>query len=381
MASDTKSGIEADVLTDAVASLTLAPASTQPVEETFVGVKKALNAFSTIRDFGTYVWKPGSPSRDELKSHGEATANDILHRIDAGNNPTDVPVLNLKNVRLPVKFLTSRTQFLTNRFPNDAGVAASIAAATSRGLNLDDVDFIFGGSTLSMLSERSTAGNVYLVQRVGQTIAVGKHSEYTSDLMARGFQFERLVTGEKMAAHASENRVLSMQLALVGDFRVFFHAELDAVDVDGTRVEIKSGNPAMFGAKQMFQMVASRSRSLVFAKCQGNRVCGIEKRSIEEVASWVSREKRLVLQQNLLDTMLEIKDLAASIGEDEPSQLLFRDGHVELRPRPDVALLPPRGVVASIVACKYTEDLGFHCSDSASESESEDEDAPGRYNK
>ena len=360
MASDTKSGIEADVLTDAVASLTLAPASTQPVEETFVGVKKALNAFSTIRDFGTYVWKPGSPSRDELKSHGEATANDILHRIDTGNNPTDVPVLNLKNVRLPVKFLTSRTQFLTNRFPNDAGVAASIAAATSRGLNLDDVDFIFGGSTLSMLSERSTADNVYLVQRVGQTIAVGKHSEYTSDLMARGFQFERLVTGEKMAAHASENRVLSMQLALVGDFRVFFHAELDAVDVDGTRVEIKSGNPAMFGAKQMFQMVASRSRSLVFAKCQGNRVCGIEKRSIEEVASWVSREKRLVLQQNLLDTMLEIKDLAASIGEDEPSQLLFRDGHVELRPRPDVALLPPRGVVASIVACKYTEDLGFH---------------------
>lgn len=348
---DTRAGSEADVLTDAVASLTLAPASTQPVEETFVGVNEALPAFSTIRDFGTYVWKPGRPSRDELKSHGEATAHDILHRIDASNNPTGVPVLDLKNVRLPVKFLTDRRQLLTNRFPNDAGVAASIAAAASRGLKLeDDVDFVFGGSTLNVLSERSTANNVYLVQRVGQAIAVGKHSEYTSDLMARGFQFERLVTGEKMAARANENCVMSMQLARVGDFRVFFHAELDAVDVDGTRVEIKSGNPDRFGTKEMFQMVASRSGSLVFAKCQGNKLHGIEKRSLAEVAAWVPREKRLALQESLLGTMREIKDLAASIGEDEPSQLVFRDGCVELRPMPDVALLPPRGVMDSITS-------------------------------
>ena len=45
-----------------------------------------------------------------------------------------------------------------------------------------------------MLSERSTANNTYLVQRAGQAIAAGKHAEYTSDLMARGFQFERLAS-------------------------------------------------------------------------------------------------------------------------------------------------------------------------------------------
>ena len=342
----------ADSLVDAVKSLTLSTA-TEPEPETFTGVHDALSSFSTLHDLGVYVWHPGSPTRTDLKSHIDVTEQDIRSRLDVTDNPVGIPQLNLAKAKVPVQFTNPKPQYLTNRFPNDPGVAASLAAAAARGMDLGDVDFVFGGSTLNVLSSLATDNKVYLVQRIGKVIAVIKHSEYTSDLSARGFQFKRHVTGERMGARMSEDCVVGMQVARIGSFRVLFHADLDAVDADGTRLEIKSGNPQRFGAKEMFKMVSSRAGSLVYAKCKGNKLVGIERESIAGVAEWVPLSKRVALQTTLLNAMGELKEMVDTIGEDAPSELTFdADGHVALQPRSDVAMLPPRDVVVATTSMR-----------------------------
>lgn len=337
----------ADVLADAVATLTLAGTSPPP-PETFIGVHDALPAFNTIKDLGTFVWQPRNPSHEEFKSHADATAEDIHSRLDVVDGLKGIPVLNITDLSLPTTFPRLKPQRMTNRFPNDPGVAAALAAAAARGVVVQEMDFVFGGSTLHVLASRSTGGNVYLVQRVGNAIVIGKHSEYVGDMSAKGFQFERFVTGESMAARATEDSVVGMQLASVGPFRVFFHAELDAVDADGTRVEIKSGNPCRFGEKEMYQMVSSRSSSLVYAECRGDKLCAIEKCGLDKVAGWVPPERRNAMQDAILSTMRELKEKVAELREDEPSQLAFTINKcVELRAHL-ARLLPSVSVIAAL---------------------------------
>jgi hypothetical protein len=115
-------------------------------------------------------------------------------------------------------------------------------------------------------------------------------------------------------------------------------------------VEIKSGNPKTFGPKEMFQMVASRSKTLVYADCLGNRLVGIKERGLEDVADWTWDSKRAINQATLLATMQELKELVGEVGEDAPSQLTFEDGRAKLVPRPDLSQLPSRAVLDALLA-------------------------------
>lgn len=169
-------------------------------------------------------------------------------------------------------------------------------------------------------------------------------------MMARGFQFERLVTGERMDDRANGCCVASMQVAMVGPFKIYFHAELDAVDAEGAHVEIKSGNPNKFGSKEMFQMVASRSKTLVYADCRGNRLLGIKECGLENVAEWTTISKRANLEATLLESLRELKDLADEVSEDAPSQLVFENGCIKLVPQPDMSQLPSRAVLDALLA-------------------------------
>lgn len=315
------------------------------------GIVHALPCFSTVRKIGIYVWRPLNPKRGDLKPFSEATEEDFVSRIEIAPRAEDVPTLNLSAVALPVEFVRNpKPQFLPNRFPNDPGVGAALAAAAMRGLDWRTLDFVIGGSGLHVLASCSTSGNVYLVQKVQGALTLGKHAEYTSDLQARGFQFERLVTGERMDGRANEDCIASLQVAMVGPFKVYFHAELDAVDAQGAHVEIKSGNPNKFGAKEMFQMVASRSSKLVYAVCQGNRVVDIMECPLQHVAGWTTAAKRASLEATLLQSLRELKDLAGEVSEDVPSQLTFEDGRVKLTPRPDLSQLPSRAVLDALHA-------------------------------
>ena len=71
--------------------------------------------------------------------------------------------------------------------------------AISRGLNLQDIDFVLGGSSLNCLATRKIQkGDKYAVQRIQGTLVVSKHKHYVTDYSAPGFQFERLMTGANL---------------------------------------------------------------------------------------------------------------------------------------------------------------------------------------
>jgi len=335
--------------TESESAPALAPADvTDPFDQV---VGRALPSFSTVRNIGTFVWRSLNPNKGDLKPFSNATEEDFVSRIEIAPKPEDVPVVNLSGVALPTDFLHNpKPQFIPNRFPNDPGVGAALAAAAMRGVECRTLDFVIGGSGMHVLSTRSTSGSVYLVQKVQGALTLGKHAEYTSDMMARGFQFERLVTGERMDDRANGCCVASMQVAMVGPFKIYFHAELDAVDAEGAHVEIKSGNPNKFGSKEMFQMVASRSKTLVYADCRGNRLLGIKECGLENVAEWTTISKRANLEATLLESLRELKDLADEVSEDAPSQLVFENGCIKLVPQPDMSQLPSRAVLDALLA-------------------------------
>ena len=328
-------------LCNAIDSLAVADAD---AKDSLTGARDALSSFETIEDLGVFEWhtKPSA----EFKNHKDVTEQEIRSRVNTTD--PDIPRLSIGNIKLPTRLADGTKQLRKNRFPNDGGVAASLAAAAAKGVKKSDFDFVFGGSTLHMLAGQRNDRNVYLVQRAGSAIVVAKHSEYTADLGAKGYQFERLITGEPPDGTASSEVLTGMQLAKVGDFRVLFQAEVDAIDSRGGRVEAKSGNPGRFGEKEMFQMLSSRSGTLVYADCCGNTLQKIETRSLSQVADWTPESERRILEANILKSMAQLK--VASVSEDFPSQLVFKNGDVVLESRRDLSILPMPDVVDALLS-------------------------------
>ena len=97
-------------------------------------------------------------------------------------------------------------------------------------------------------------------------------------------------------------------------------------------------------------MVASRSKTLIYADCRGNRLLDIKERGLEDVAEWTTVSKRANLEATLLETLRELKDLADEVSEDVPSQLAFEDGQVKLYPQPNMSQLPSRAVLDALLA-------------------------------
>ena len=94
---------------------------------------------------------------------------------------------------------------------------------------------------------------------------------YNKDFNDSGMQFERLVTSEEpleskadchraMRQSADGSHINYLQTMKIGQFTALVDAEIDAIEEDGSLVEIKSRNPKYFETKLMFQMMSSGSR-------------------------------------------------------------------------------------------------------------------------
>ena len=93
-----------------------------------------------------------------------------------------------------------------------------------------------------------------------------KKAVYQRRLGDVGFQFERFITGHKVEDCADYSSVEHLHTMRVGHFMFLFDAEVDAMQVDGSIVEIKASNPTNRGIKTLFQMISSGSSFL----CHGN---------------------------------------------------------------------------------------------------------------
>jgi len=224
--------------------------------------------FRPLADLGFYGWVPKRPSH--YQSLVNVSADEIRNQIVLNMMP---PTLKVDTVSLPHKVSSTDKgkHVFVNKYPNgQLDVVRLHVAAKYCGVDFDDINFVFGGSTLDMLVTRDSAN--YFATRVPGTskaILVSKRKEYEADLSDAGFQFERLVTGTSEVTFGS---VEHMQVMRVGEYTVLFGAEADAVhpQAPSEPIEIKASNPRYWGTTVMLQMISSGSIQL----CQGVKNSG-----------------------------------------------------------------------------------------------------------
>ena len=187
--------------------------------------------FHCISDHGFFAWNVPQ-KKQQYQSVSSIKNIDDLHMdeyLDLNGRPSKLT--DASEIQTPIPFLSLPPHETQNQFPHgDIDIIALHVAACHRGINLDEIDFCFGGSTLQMLATQD-ASDPYMVTKVpGGTILVSKKKEYVNNSSDAGFQFERLMTGQKMSdLPETISSVQHLQVLTVGNYRVLFRAETDAI--------------------------------------------------------------------------------------------------------------------------------------------------------
>lgn len=307
--------------------------------------------FECIADLGYFSWKVNSNTNYKALS-GLKSKEEVLRHVDLKGKPNRLVPIHC--IELPKRFECPVPYSYDNKFPyGQTDIACLHVASCHRGVDLDTVDFCFGGSTLEMLANKDTADAPYIVTRVPgkNAILVVKRKEYAQNCADVGFQFERYVTGKKMSDSVGPSEFVEhLHLVKVGKYKVLFRAEADALTVDGDPVEIKVSNPRYWGTKVLFQMISNGSTKL----CHGEKYRGVLSRVTLRSLSSVARDALqcsnvTMLQNNILNGMEAIHEY--QLGEGEIRKIVFSRGSLTLPPTSSRSsvVLPPDDVVESLL--------------------------------
>lgn len=314
-----------------------------------------MDAFQVVMKLGIYCWDPTVLTKKDM--------SDVdVEDIEKGLHMRDLQPSKLVGFDPSMQFSDPRSLAqprVLNVFPHDAGYIVPLHIACARhGIDVDSIDFVFGGSTLHVLAEKhidrrdAHDDTKYLVQRVPGTLKaklVCKHKVYTQNYADIGFQFERLMTGESVRSVHDMRKFEHLQVVDLAGKTILFAAEVDAVDSDGSPVELKSGNPRYFGTKVLLQMMSSGAEKLVFADKRQQTLLGVKVKKKREMLHEASSQLR-VLQANIIDGLLELERQEQHF--DVVMEMDFRrDGSMSLSPlSSNIALLPAREVVDRLLS-------------------------------
>jgi hypothetical protein len=145
--------------------------------------KTPFRIFEPIADLGFFTWTPKSHA---YKSLQDVSVEEIRSQIDVKSQPNQLA--DIARIALPHSFRSLPPQEHTNKYPFSQYYIAGLHVATQhRCLPLDEIDFLFGGSTLSMLANKDTDGKNYLAAIVPGTnvTLVAKQDEYIHSELCR----------------------------------------------------------------------------------------------------------------------------------------------------------------------------------------------------
>ena len=315
-----------------------APSSSSNSNELLEELKKAglSQLFQPMQDLG-YFTVEGSicPTTNKpiYSPLSDITSeNQILQYIDIDGKPPSMHRMDVISQSLPKRKenIDNPPIFDMQHFPFGQTGIASLHVASQRGVDIQSVDFCFGGSTLDMLVTKGAQGrnnSTFIATRVPGTkcIFVSNKSSHTKDLSNIGFQFERLVTGGRMKDVSDIKTAEHIHIMKVGGRQVLFRAEVDAIDDNNIPVEIKV-SPKTWTTSVMLQMISSGSvilckgtsanvSALTIPKRGGYQLGGKSKSqqkvitsaeclSLSEVVSLAFKYADVsVLERNILDAM------------------------------------------------------------------------------
>ncbi|CAE8636820.1 unnamed protein product [Polarella glacialis] len=314
----------------------------------------SLSAFESVTDLGIYCWNPaGIPTR---RSFQDVTVEDVLKGVRDPDGALPDKIVSIDRVKLPVSFVDLIPQHVENVFPYDAGYIVPLFKAVQRGLKLEDIDFLLGGSSLNILAQKEPIENdtKYITQKCPGTdvILMCKHKAYTQNYAEPGFQFERLLTGRKMNDSHDLKKFEKLHVMTVGTYKVLFSADVDAVDDAGEAVEMKTGNPRFFGMKVMFQMMSSQSKTLIQGqkdtRCRPPSITSIRKRSLQDMMSEHGVEALARAQNNILEGLTELKN-SPMLARYGVAEVDFSRGQIMLQPSDTAGVLPTEAVCKQLL--------------------------------
>jgi hypothetical protein len=332
-------------------SLTLTPPAERFAKEMR---KTGFRSFKPIADLGFYEWKP------DLKGHNpfdKISSDEIKRQIHAQGKPDRLT--DTRKIRVPFAFAKLPPQTYENRYPLSHYEIAGLYVATKfRGLKLEDIDFVFGGSILTMLATKNESRKVYLATRIpGTSVAlVVKDDNYNLNLADPGFQFERLVTGRTIGQRVEPTFTEHMQLMQVGEYKILFIAEADALK-DGEPVEVISSNPYFWGIKTCLQCVCSGSPIVCLGKKYHGKEGGfrgvlesISLRSLSELY----QDKAEKLKKAESEILRALDDLNQELHRSDHTrdfQIVFsKNGRLRLQPELGPSkVLPSANVVEALI--------------------------------
>jgi hypothetical protein len=353
----TKEKTDQDLVQDLLSKLKISgrgSAVAQGVPKKIEAYQEALDSidftmFKHVAELGYYTWKPPVKSTPSYKSVSSATAEEIRSHIDLDGTPDTL--VDARTLRLPQAFQTYLpAQQVVNKYPYSNYYVAGLHVAVQRGVDLDTIQFMFGGSTLEMLANQGNDEKTYMAARIPHTnvIMIEKYEQYTSNYADVGFQFERFVTGHRMGDKHVIESVQHLQVLQVGEYKVLFDCETDAVSADET-VEIKASNPRYWGSKVLFQMLSSGSTKL----CHGIKGRGvlqsIRVQSLVQVARATDLDTRR-LEMNIKNGMAALKTQMHEHSAGTVLKIGFSGGKLKLVvPSRGSEVLPSEKVVGELV--------------------------------
>jgi hypothetical protein len=190
--------------------------------------KTTFTIFTPLSDHGYYMWKPPPvTSSSYCKLSDIRDAESIKRHIQLDALPPKL--VPLSSLRLPRSYVSLYgAKEFKNTYPYGQYRVASLYVASKHcGIDLNNVDFVFGGSTLEMLAQCDDSSPYKAVRIPGTKKAclVVKSKEYTQNKGDLGFQFERLVTGECMNDVSADVSFME-HLHVMKNFAFFFRPKL-----------------------------------------------------------------------------------------------------------------------------------------------------------
>ena len=184
-----------------------------------------------------------------------------------------------------------------------------------------------------MLASQDTDSR-FIATRVPGTecILVVKSKVYTNNVSGIAFQFKRYVTDHDMSYNPSCEQVEHIHVGKVGGNNVLFHADVDAIDSDGTPVKARVFDRRFMGTSAMFQMISSGSALLCHGEKSRGVLSGVALKSLSEVAGDALASSRInvkELESNILDGMESLKN---QIKDDNIYKISFLNGVLHLCP-------------------------------------------------
>jgi hypothetical protein len=338
-------------------------------------IQPQFTIFKPISDCGYYGWNVSERMNQPLLLSSIQSTTEITRHINI--NQTPKTLLPLKELKVPCSFdMSLEPDKHRNTYPcGQFDVASLYVASKHRNVSLNDIDFMFGGSTLALLANADAKNaSLYMVCRIPtttNTIMVRKCKEYAQNLSDIGFQFERYVTTGMMinsnttipseSPTSTDGNVVEfvehMHIMEVGhstNYNVLFCADADAMDAEGNPIEIKSSRPRNWGTNVMFQMISSGSPTLCCAvKNRDNQLKEIQIRPLSDIASHALQFRSApTLERRILNGMNAIQTQMTNATYDDVYQISFdQNGNLKLRPADtsNALLLPPTNIVAELL--------------------------------